>query len=123
MDLKSRMATSTKPLDKKLFASFKYYDAPLAEKMLTHYLSRCKDRHRMAFYQFRKMLPKAKVTCLSETFYSNHERAEKGYATCVKLVKDGKKKITKKELEIAAIDVKKMIWRGMTKKKEHSNKI
>ena len=35
-----------------------------------------------------------------------------GYATCVKLVKDGKKRITKKELEKASEEIKKITWKG-----------
>ena len=49
---------------------------------------------------------------MQKVFNENRERYEVGYATCVKLVKDGKKRITKKELEKASEEIKKITWKG-----------
>ena len=43
-------------------------DKELVTKFLSLYLARCKYRHALAFLQFRKLLPKAKLHDLMELF-------------------------------------------------------
>jgi hypothetical protein len=40
----------------------KNYNSGLAEILLVKYLERCRDKNSLAFMQFRRLLPEAKIT-------------------------------------------------------------
>jgi len=57
-----------------LFDNFsELYDEDLADKLLMMYFTRTKNKHALAFLQFRATLPKAKLTEIKEMF---DDRAE-----------------------------------------------
>ena len=49
------------------------YDERLADKLLILYLARCKHKHALAFMQYRKTLPNAKLTDIQEIFNERKE--------------------------------------------------
>jgi len=43
--------------DQKVIAQFQHYNESYANSLINHYLDRCKMSHKLAFTQFRKILP------------------------------------------------------------------
>ena len=56
----------------KRYNAFKY-NTKYAEKLLNLYMEKCKLRQSLAFAQFRKILPKAKISDLREMFCERKE--------------------------------------------------
>jgi hypothetical protein len=55
--------------DRYIFERFsELYDEELADKVLMMYMTRTKNRHALAFLQFRATLPKAKIGDIKEMF-------------------------------------------------------
>ena len=70
------------------------YKADYAEKLCALYLERCKFRHALAFTQFRKILPDAKLSDLKEMFTDRTEYLNKYWNMVKALQKDYKKGIS-----------------------------
>jgi hypothetical protein len=51
-----------------LFNWDKNYNPEFAKRLMKAYLERCKFKHALAFIQFRKILPDAKLTALQDIF-------------------------------------------------------
>lgn len=62
------MQRSKKKPDKAWLALWGNYNSHFADRLLTRYLLKCKMRHELAFYQYRRNFPGAKLGDLQEMF-------------------------------------------------------
>jgi hypothetical protein len=69
MEYKFELESKTNKQDKLLLKNWDTnYNSEYAAKLLSLYLDRCKFRHALAFIQFRKILPDAKLSDLRDIF-------------------------------------------------------
>jgi len=59
--------------DKKLLSRIEKIDDKLCEVLLQHYITRAKLKHTLAFLQFRKLLPDAKMQQIQDSFIDKKE--------------------------------------------------
>ena len=67
------------------------YNSKYADKLLNLYMEKCKLRHALAFAQFRKILPKAKISDLREMFLERLDYIIRNVDKCQELQKSHKK--------------------------------
>jgi hypothetical protein len=67
----------------------------LCHKLLTFYIQRCKYKHSLAFMQFRKLLPGAKICDIMEIFNDRKEHLLKIAQRVQSRIKTGKLKVRK----------------------------
>jgi hypothetical protein len=63
---KKELENSTVKEDKKFLKQFESHKQKYADTLLEHYYKRCNSLHKLAFCQFRKSLPNARVSELRE---------------------------------------------------------
>jgi len=68
---------SKKPKDKKLYKRLGNLDMDKALSLLKHYIERCKLKHSLAFFQFRKKLPNADKIEIKKIFDGRRDHLNK----------------------------------------------
>jgi len=67
----------------------KNYNLAFAEKLMKLYLDRCKVRHALAFFQFRRMIPGCHFQDLMNIFFDRKEYMIKIASMCKHLISKG----------------------------------